>query len=259
MRREYFPSRRMVAKGVSDATVSEDRAARRWTSAGWLITRITVPGIRFATPLVVLHLDELAPCTPHLPHRQLGTLMQLAASAALHVTLVLIVALVTTTLAPGIELRRATPTADQHVRHLVFIAPEMPRIGSGGAGVVIGSRPRYVGRRASAPMQSPNACENRRRHRRRRPPFHVPPRTLRRSHRSCSMRSRWPPGLSIRLECRQSARCQARRQVQGRGAASAMEAGPVWARDVAPDSAPVPAVALAAAFTALAGQYPRRV
>jgi hypothetical protein len=114
----------------------------------------------------VLHLDQLAPCTPHLPDRRLGTLMQLAASAALHVTLVLIVALITTSLAPGIELRRAEPTADQQVRHIVFIAPELPRIGSGGGGGEIGSRPRYVARRASASMRSPNACENRRRHRR---------------------------------------------------------------------------------------------
>jgi TonB family protein len=81
----------------------------------------------------VLHLDlaDLAPPTPQLPHRRLGALTQAAVSAALHATLVVIVALVKTTGAPGIEV---PPTIDRQVRHIVFLAPELPRIGGGGGG-----------------------------------------------------------------------------------------------------------------------------
>lgn len=82
----------------------------------------------------MLHLDDLAPDAPHLPQRRFGTLMQLAASAALHVTGVVITALVTATLAPGSQLRREEPISDRFVRHIVFITPEMRRIGSGGGG-----------------------------------------------------------------------------------------------------------------------------
>jgi TonB family protein len=64
----------------------------------------------------------------------LGALTQLAASAALHVTLFVLAALVKTTLAPGVEQRRAEPPADQSVRHIVFVAPELLRTGSGGGG-----------------------------------------------------------------------------------------------------------------------------
>jgi protein TonB len=83
----------------------------------------------------VLHLDQLAPATPRLPHRRLGALTQLAASAALHVTLIVIAAAVKTILAPGIELHRPGQTSDQQgvaTRHLVFLAP--PRMGGGGGG-----------------------------------------------------------------------------------------------------------------------------
>ena len=82
----------------------------------------------------MLHLDPLAPRTPRLPHRRLGALTQLAASTALHMTLVVIAALIETTSAPGIELRRTGPTTDQQVRHVVFLAPELPRMGGGGGG-----------------------------------------------------------------------------------------------------------------------------
>ena len=86
--------------------------------------------------LVVLHLDlaELAPPTPHLPHRRLGALGQAAGSVALHAMLVVILALVRTTTAPGIDDRQARPTVDEKVRHLVFLAPEVPRMGGGGGG-----------------------------------------------------------------------------------------------------------------------------
>ena len=85
----------------------------------------------------MLHLDALAPRTPRLPHRRLGPLTQLAASTALHITLVVIAALIETTSAPGIDVRRAEPITDQQrpdVRHVVFLAPELPRPGRGGGG-----------------------------------------------------------------------------------------------------------------------------
>jgi hypothetical protein len=82
----------------------------------------------------VLHLDPFAPRTPQLPDRRLGRLTQLAASAALPVTLFVLAAVVKTTLAPGVEQRRAEPPADQPVRHIVFVAPELLRTGGGGGG-----------------------------------------------------------------------------------------------------------------------------
>jgi protein TonB len=85
----------------------------------------------------VLHLDPLAPRTPRLPHRGLGALTQFAAATALHVTFVVIAALIETRSAPGIDVRRVEPATDQQrpdVRHLVFLAPELPRPGRGGGG-----------------------------------------------------------------------------------------------------------------------------
>jgi len=85
----------------------------------------------------VLDLDPFAPRTPRLPHRRLGALTQLAASTALHLTLVVITALIAATSAPGIDARRAEWIADQQrpdVRHIVFLAPELPRPGRGGGG-----------------------------------------------------------------------------------------------------------------------------
>ncbi len=85
----------------------------------------------------MLDLDPLAPRTPRLPHRRLGALTQLAASTALHMTLVVIAALIATTSAPGIDVRRAERITDQQrpdVRHIVFLAPELPRPGRGGGG-----------------------------------------------------------------------------------------------------------------------------
>ena len=90
-----------------------------------------VPGLRESP--VVLHLDTLAPRTPRLPHRRLGPL-QIAASMVLHVTIVVVATLIETTSAPGIESRRVGPTAEEAVRHVVFLAPELPRIGGGGGG-----------------------------------------------------------------------------------------------------------------------------
>jgi protein TonB len=81
----------------------------------------------------VLDLDPLAPRTPRLPHQWLGAL-QLAASIGLQVSLVVVAALIETTPAPGIESRRVGPATEEHVRHVVFLAPELPRIGGGGGG-----------------------------------------------------------------------------------------------------------------------------
>ena len=111
----------------------------------------------------MLHLDPLAPRTPRLPHRRLGALTQLAASTALHLTLVVIAALIATTSAPGIESRRAGPTTEEQVRHVVFLAPELPRMGGGGGGGGNQQPGRSVARRASARTRSPCECEKSRR------------------------------------------------------------------------------------------------
>ena len=111
-----------------------ESGGRLYIATSWLKPRTKFPGIRFARSLVVLHLDPLAPRTPRLPHRRLGALTQLAASTALHMTLVVIAAVIGTTSAPGIDVRRAEPITDQQrpdVRHLVFLAPELPRTGEG--------------------------------------------------------------------------------------------------------------------------------
>ena len=106
-------------------------------ASSWLELGPGPLGIRFARSLVVLDLDPLAPRTPRQPHRRLSALTQLAASTALHVTLVVLAAVIETTSAPGIDVRRAEPNTDQQrpdVRHLVFLAPELPRTGRGGGG-----------------------------------------------------------------------------------------------------------------------------
>ncbi len=89
-------------------------------------------GTRFARSLVVLELDPLAPRVPRLPHRRWGPLAQLTAAAALHVTLILIVAVLETTLPRGIAPRLTAPIPE--VRHVVFLPSEMPRTPTGGGG-----------------------------------------------------------------------------------------------------------------------------
>jgi protein TonB len=84
----------------------------------------------------VLHLDDLAPATPRLPHRSRGALMQFAASAALHLTVLAIVAVVfrTTT---AVDASRVTPVAAQQevdVPRIVFLASEPRQMGGGGGG-----------------------------------------------------------------------------------------------------------------------------
>jgi protein TonB len=83
----------------------------------------------------VLHLNLAAeaPPTPQLPRRRLGAVTQLAVSAALHMALVVIAALVNTGTAPVMAASRPSP-ASQAVTHLVFIAPVLPRTGGGGGG-----------------------------------------------------------------------------------------------------------------------------
>ena len=85
----------------------------------------------------MLDLDPLAPRTPRLPNRRLGALTQLVTSTALHIALILIAALIQTTLAGVVDSRQAEPVIDQQrpeVRHLVFLAPELPLTGTGGGG-----------------------------------------------------------------------------------------------------------------------------
>lgn len=86
---------------------------------------------------VMLHLDPLEPRTPQLPRPRFGALTQLATSAALHVTLIVIAALVGATTAQSIEHRKPVPVADQRtpdVRHIVFLAPARKGGGGGGGG-----------------------------------------------------------------------------------------------------------------------------
>ena len=114
----------------------------------------------------MLDLDPLAPRTPRLPHRRLGALTQLVASTALHMTLVVIAALIAATSAPGIDVRRAERITDQQrpdVRHIVFLAPELPRPGAAGVAEVISDRTQFVARRAWARTRSPSECEKSRR------------------------------------------------------------------------------------------------
>jgi len=85
----------------------------------------------------VLDLDLLGPRTPRLPHRRLSALTQLAASTMLHMTLIVIAALIAATSRPGIDVGRAKPIPDQQspdVRHIVFLAPQLPTAGAGGGG-----------------------------------------------------------------------------------------------------------------------------
>ena len=86
-------------------------------------------------PVIVLFLDPVAPRPPRLPHRRLGALTPLAASVALHATLVVIAASVETF--HGVDDRGAQAISRQprpDVTHLVFLTPEMPRAGGGGGG-----------------------------------------------------------------------------------------------------------------------------
>lgn len=81
-------------------------------------------------------LDPLAPRTPRLPHHGMGV-AQLAASIALHATVVSAAAWVASTLPTGIEVRRPEPIPaheDIDVARLVFLAPKLPEPGKGGGG-----------------------------------------------------------------------------------------------------------------------------
>jgi periplasmic protein TonB len=80
----------------------------------------------------VLDLEPLAPRTPRLPQQRLGAL-QLAASLALHVGLVVVAASIGSTQTPGLESRRVGPAPEQ-VEHVMFLSPEVPRVGGGGGG-----------------------------------------------------------------------------------------------------------------------------
>jgi len=90
-------------------------------------------GISFARSVVVLRIDPFAPRTPRLPHARLGPL-QIAASTTLHVTVIVLAVLIkTTTSSPWIE-SRGTLTVEAELRHIVFLAPELPAMAGGGGG-----------------------------------------------------------------------------------------------------------------------------
>lgn len=84
--------------------------------------------------LVVLSIDPRSPRTPQLPDRRLGALTQFAASVALHVAAVVMAVSVRVALVPAVEHHRSERLADPYVRHIVFVAPDMPRPGGGGGG-----------------------------------------------------------------------------------------------------------------------------
>ena len=84
----------------------------------------------------MLRLEPLAPCAPHLPTRRSGAVLQLAVSAALHV-IALMIALVLTASKADVDAHRREALAAQEasdVRHIVFLAPEVPRPAGGGGG-----------------------------------------------------------------------------------------------------------------------------
>ena len=85
-----------------------------------------------------LVLNDLAPSTPHLPRRPRGPLAQLAVSAALHLTLVATVSLITITPASRVDVEELREEAAEpqkpDVRQIVFLAPEVTRGGGGGGG-----------------------------------------------------------------------------------------------------------------------------
>jgi TonB family protein len=87
-------------------------------------------------PFVVLHFDQLGPRPPQLPRYRFGALGQLAASAALHAAILTIAVSIEMTSGRAAEVRRAR--VDEHqrpdVRHIVFLVPELPRLGGGGGG-----------------------------------------------------------------------------------------------------------------------------
>src|SRR5262245_25714202 len=75
--------------------------------------------------------------TPRLPQPRFGALRRLAASAVLHATAFVIAAWVRVAPTPGAHVRRPEPIAAQEEvdsRHIVFLAPDLYRIGSGGGG-----------------------------------------------------------------------------------------------------------------------------
>ena len=83
----------------------------------------------------VLHLDHLAPETPHLPHRPCGVLTQFPASAALHLTMLAILAVVSSRMT-AVDAGRVAVAAHEtiDVRHVVFLAPDPRQTGGGGGG-----------------------------------------------------------------------------------------------------------------------------
>jgi len=83
----------------------------------------------------VLRLDD-RPSTPRLPQRRWGALAQLGSSAALHVTVLLLTIVGAMRSSVGIDAYPPAPIVQdsRDVRHIVFLAPELPRVGGGGGG-----------------------------------------------------------------------------------------------------------------------------
>ena len=114
--------------------------------------------------------------------------------------------------------------------------------------------------RAWVPTQSPCECSDGRRHQPRSQPLpQRRSRTFQRFHQSWSMRGRWRPASSTRVDCQPAACYQGLRQVQDPAEAWAPEAEPASARDVVVAGRRAPAGGLTVASTGRAESYPPRV
>jgi len=132
-RRARWTSPRALAAGGRRVEFPGEFGSLALDLGEWQADQGPFRGIHFADLSGVLHFDELGPAAPRLPQRRRGALTQLAASAAVHATLVVIAAVITTTLAP----RAAPSRTDQQepaVQRLVFLAQDLPQTGRGGGG-----------------------------------------------------------------------------------------------------------------------------
>lgn len=86
----------------------------------------------------MLHFEENGPGTPRLPKHSLGFLNRLAISAIVHAAVVTtIVAVARAPVDSVLDIRAAPSTAEEQLvdlRHVVFIATDLPLAGGGGGG-----------------------------------------------------------------------------------------------------------------------------
>jgi TonB family protein len=94
-------------------------------------------GIGFARALTVLHLEDIGPSAPRLPGSRWASLVQVVASAAVHLAVGLAIVSI---VKPGLGRKTEAPPsavgveAPIDIRHIVFIARESVVGGGGGGG-----------------------------------------------------------------------------------------------------------------------------